>query len=364
MNINIKPKYIEIAEYLKEIIHKNKNNNPKLPSQMELSLKFKTSHMTVRKALDIIEREGLIIRKKGKGTFINNIKRDITAKKISVIFPKVSSRDDPFFSTIFNGILKKSKENDLKISILFFSNNIGKIKQEIETGENKAMIWLIPRKEECNFLEELRMKGYFVISVNRRFKNSHINYIITDNIDGAYKLTKSLINIGCKKIGFVGITEGLEYTVERCEGYKKALKENKIAIEKDLILNLPGEKEFESGYFRVREAFLYEELKKFIKNGIDGILCSGGHFFHLILKVIEEKGLKIGEDINLATFDEINEKKFEGMVWQGIQQLEKMGEIAVEKSLEFFSGKIGAVKIKLPVIIKNPENKRRKEVEL
>mgnify|MGYP000887315949 CR=1 FL=1 len=345
MNINLKPKYIEIAEYLKELIKENKND--RLPSQTELSYKFKVSHMTIRKAFDILERDGLILRKKGRGTYINRIEKDrnILDAGFLIVLPRISLQNDPFFATIFNGIIKEEKEKNIKLSVLFFNDDTNKIQQEIETNKSKVIVWFIPRKDDYKFLEELRSRGFFVISINRRPKNSHISYITTDNKDGGYILTKHLIDSGCKRIGFVGINKDLEFTVERYLGYKKVLKETNLSIDERVVLNLNG---------LINKGVLYKGVKDIIDRKVDGILCSGSSLFPEIPKVIKEKGLRVGQDIKIATFDEIDNEDIGKKIWQGIQQLEKMGELAIEEGLNILRGRKTAVKIYLPIIVKGP----------
>lgn len=47
------------------------NGNTKLPPENEISLNLGVSRVTVRRALDELEREGMILRIHGRGTFIN-----------------------------------------------------------------------------------------------------------------------------------------------------------------------------------------------------------------------------------------------------------------------------------------------------
>ena len=52
-----------------------------IPDQVTLSKEFKVSRMTVKKAMDILEVEGLILRKRGAGTTVrkNALQDDMTA---------------------------------------------------------------------------------------------------------------------------------------------------------------------------------------------------------------------------------------------------------------------------------------------
>src|SRR5699024_96939 len=47
------------------------NKTGKIPTEKELSKRFKVSRITVRAALDGLQKEGLLTRRRGSGTFIN-----------------------------------------------------------------------------------------------------------------------------------------------------------------------------------------------------------------------------------------------------------------------------------------------------
>ena len=67
-------KYIHISNDLKnKIIDGTFKANEKLPSEKELGLEYDASKMTVKQALDILVSEGLIIKRRGSGTFIKDL---------------------------------------------------------------------------------------------------------------------------------------------------------------------------------------------------------------------------------------------------------------------------------------------------
>lgn len=76
------PYYYQLAEILKEIIQQRSETNETeaLPSENDLTANYQVSRATVRRALGLLEREGLIYRAKGKGTFIarHHIKYPLT----------------------------------------------------------------------------------------------------------------------------------------------------------------------------------------------------------------------------------------------------------------------------------------------
>lgn len=78
-------KYEKIASYIKNQIMEGKYKaNEKLPFEKDLCEKFDASKMTVKKALDLLVMEGLIVKRRGSGTFVKDISQnqidDITIK--------------------------------------------------------------------------------------------------------------------------------------------------------------------------------------------------------------------------------------------------------------------------------------------
>ena len=64
-----KPRYLQIAETLREEIHRGEHPvGQHLPTESALCKRFGTSRFTARAALRLIEEMGLISRRRGSGT--------------------------------------------------------------------------------------------------------------------------------------------------------------------------------------------------------------------------------------------------------------------------------------------------------
>lgn len=72
-NIPISLYYQLKEELMKKIISKQWPPGEKIPSEKELCSLYGVSRITVRKALDELERSGHLVRRQGKGTFVTNI---------------------------------------------------------------------------------------------------------------------------------------------------------------------------------------------------------------------------------------------------------------------------------------------------
>ncbi|EPW6725666.1 GntR family transcriptional regulator [Vibrio parahaemolyticus] len=89
----MKPKYIEIAEYLEQRIREGVLE-PKsmLPKESVLQEQFSVSRVTIRKSLQLLVNNGLISRSRGSGTYINDLKAQHDALHLLGFIEEVSKQ--------------------------------------------------------------------------------------------------------------------------------------------------------------------------------------------------------------------------------------------------------------------------------
>jgi DNA-binding GntR family transcriptional regulator len=64
------PLYYQLKEYLLEEINEKYQAGDMLPSEGEIEQHYGVSRITVRKAIEELSREGIVVKKQGKGTFV------------------------------------------------------------------------------------------------------------------------------------------------------------------------------------------------------------------------------------------------------------------------------------------------------
>ena len=71
------PYYLQVAETIRSRIHaKYYNQGDMIPSYRQLEEEFKISNITVRKAIEILLKDGIVNRKRGVGTEVSRINGD------------------------------------------------------------------------------------------------------------------------------------------------------------------------------------------------------------------------------------------------------------------------------------------------
>jgi LacI family transcriptional regulator len=76
--------------------------------------------------------------------------------------------------------------------------------------------------------EHLSGRGVPVVLVDRLVEGADLDAVLSDNEGGAYRLTRALLEDGCRRIAFVGGDPGISSAAERLLGYKKALAEAEL----------------------------------------------------------------------------------------------------------------------------------------
>lgn len=107
------PLYIQIKHFIQEQYINNLEHGDKIPTELELIEQFNVSRITIRKAVNELIQEKLLIKKQGKGTFI--IRPKIEKK---IVFN--NQKNNPIsFTELFTskGYTVSSKNLSLKVEI-------------------------------------------------------------------------------------------------------------------------------------------------------------------------------------------------------------------------------------------------------
>ncbi|MCX8083255.1 MAG: substrate-binding domain-containing protein, partial [bacterium] len=138
------------------------------------------------------------------------------------------------------------------------------------------------------------------------------------------------IKTGKKKIGFIAGDINLRPTEERLDGYIKALKEKDISVNKGIII-CEGEYKMEYG----------KKWAKEIIGKVDAIVCGNDLMAIGAIRVIEENGLKVPDNIAICGFDDIYLSSLVKPSLTTVHQpIEKIAEIACDRLMGWIEGEI------------------------
>ena len=106
--------YQQLAELLKEEIHAGRyKQGQKLPTELELCKLYHVSRNTVRGALQQLEKENLLLRQQGKGTFVSKKKYNhhiVPARSFTDMCREIGCKPD---AKVIKSVIKDPSEADV-----------------------------------------------------------------------------------------------------------------------------------------------------------------------------------------------------------------------------------------------------------
>jgi DNA-binding LacI/PurR family transcriptional regulator len=211
----------------------------KLPTEPELMAQYQISRGTVRSALDMLKRDGLVVSVPAKGTYVAKppISGDhMHENLIAVLTPDV---DTGFFSRIIRGVERQAFANGF-MTIVHATNDLVTNEESMlaDLHHKVAGIILAPAaigvRERC-VAADFEREGTAMVFVDRYLPDCNIDVVTSDNVRGGYIAAEHLIQMGHRRIG-IGLPRECSSFSDRLEGCRQALEEAGIPYDPSLVV--------------------------------------------------------------------------------------------------------------------------------
>lgn len=332
-----KPKYFTLMEKLKnEIVSGEIRPGEKLPSENEFARQYNLSRHTVRKALEVLAQQGYVEAFHGKGTFCSeNMRHKTKSYNIAVVTTYIS---DYIFPRLIQGMDNVLSENGYSIILKNTGNSRQKEARCLEELLKKDIDGLIiePSKSQltCRHrnlyeaLEQYRIPYVFLQGVYAEMQDRP--YIIMDDVEGGYQVTKYLLELGHRRI--VGVFKADDMQgLKRHKGYVRALQEAGIAYDPDGVVWFHTEDRRTKPSMMLKMMAEKQELP-------DGIVCYNDQIAVQVIETLEGLGIRVPENVSVTGYDNsLYAQRGTGITTIAHPQ-EKMGEMAAELLLEKLNG--------------------------
>jgi DNA-binding LacI/PurR family transcriptional regulator len=177
-----------------------------------------------------------------------------------------------------------------------------------------------------DFIYHTTQQNIPLVVLNREVKTNTITNILSNDQEGSYQAVKYLIKQGHKDIAIIEGIKGFQSSMERREGYLKALIHHHIPIRHDYIIQ--GNYDMESGQ-KAMESLLS------LPNPPTAVFCSNDDMAIGALNTVFAKGLRVPEDISFIGFDDIEFAKYTNPPLTTVKRpVEKISSLGAEKILE------------------------------
>ena len=185
------------------------------------------------------------------------------------------------------------------------------------------------------YLRNLVETNVPVITIGRDFQNKNVDLVSPDNLKGGFEATRHLIDLGHKRIAFIGANLSSGSHLKRLQGYVNALKSHAIPVDESLITGRSDDRSDVSGYST--EDIGFEAMKRLLSLGRPPTAVFARNDFTAIgaMRAISDAGLKIPGDIAIVGFDDIPlAARMSPSLTTVRQPMRVEGQIAAEMLLE------------------------------
>lgn len=234
------PRYYQLYTSLRRRIREGEfQPGDALPSERQLVEDYGVSRITVVKALDILDQEGLIERQHGRGNFVTQPKDKLEASqrtKIAFLVPHVL---DSFIMAILNGVMSLAHQNQVYVQVVsafgaddeetiiedLIANDVSGILAYPFTGFNNAAVYA-----------RLQERRFPLVMLDRYYPNLESDRVVFEDEKVGYDLTKFLINQGHDRIvALPGHEVSVTSIHNRLKGYRHALEESSLPYDEELV---------------------------------------------------------------------------------------------------------------------------------
>lgn len=246
--------------------------------------------------------------------------RNDKSKMIGLLLPTVSN---PYFAEIASIVIAECRLRGYTIMMMDSAEDEKLFHKSISALVKRKVdgIIAVPCGRQPLFLEGISRDYCPIVLVDRYYKDCNLSYVTTDNYQGGVIATRKLLDAGHRSIACIQGEITSMPNFNRVSGYLDCMKEAGL---EDRCLVTGDAFSIENGYREAR-AILNSKNRPTALFTLSNTITLGA------IQAIKEKGLKIGKDISIVSFDNnVSLRFFTPSVTMISQPVEDMAKVAVQ----------------------------------
>lgn len=293
------------------------------PTIHDLAKKLNISASTVSRALndnprisqktrDMIKAAALELGYQ-PNTIASNL-RNRKSNTIGIVVPLINRH---FFSSVISGVEDVAFAAGYNV-VISQSNDEGEKEQRIVRSmfANRVdglIISIAMKTTKFDHLQLFAGKKIPLVFFDRIVREIEADRVVVDDFNGGYKVTKHLIEQGCKRIAHLTGPLNLITYSDRKRGYKQALVDHHLEVDEELIIV--------NNLTRTDGLMAVQQLLK-LKNRPDAVFCGNDTTALSAILYLKEVGIKVPEDIAIVGF---SNEPFSEVVTPSISTIKQPG---------------------------------------
>ena len=306
------------------------------------------THSTVSRALhnsplinhETVERIQRIARDAGYRT--SAAARSLVTQRSDTIGIVVTNIADPFVAGVVSGIEEMADQNGLSILI---ANSNAEPEREVRVArqfEERRVDGIIVTSSRvgAQYLSLLTHMQVPIVLLNNQHPSQFAHSVMIDNVQASLGATRHLVNLGHRRIAYLGDRYGHQSDTERFSGYRQALEEAGLPFDPTLVVHGDGKPE---GAITATAGLLSQPHPP------TALFCYNDMSALGAMRTIRDCALRIPADISIVGFDDLYISQYLDPPLTTVRQpMRQMGRMAMETLLNIFAGGGSGHDLKVP----------------
>ncbi len=343
-----KARWREIADELLEKIEGGLyQTGSRLPTSSQLAEQSGVSLVTAHRALEELQRAGIVNRAGRRGTTVAKREKKRTGR-IALIVDQIDFAQNFPRPELMAGI-HAGLGTDYSLDIC---DSKASVDREIEllnrmAGDSDGILcWPTGDDATVDTIKTLVSKGTPLVLLDRVPGDVQADAVLTDSVSATRQAAEFLIHRGHRRVGLLTFDKPKVSTVvERCGTFEEIMREHEI-LSPELVRKFPASLEVQD---RDHFAQVFNDALFTLLNGpspATAVLCVQDLLGVAVLKYAEDAGLRIPDDLEIVTFNDWP-PHWLGRPWQAHRiavQPGDMGQAAISRLLAQIDGEAGELK--------------------
>lgn len=300
------PKYQVIAEELRIHIQAGKYVNAQsLPTEFAIAEEYRVSRQTVRQALSLLEKGGLIEKRQGSGSYIRrNTRREGTVpanRSIAVITTYIS---DYIFPSILREVETVLSRNSCTPSLFATQNRVYNERKILSALLDSPVDGILVEgtksalpNPNLDLYRQLMNNGIPLVFMNGNYADLWgALSVLDDNYGGGKMLVEYLHQKGHRNIAGIFKSDDIQGH-QRYAGYADALRDLGLPMEDQHLFwyNTGNKEQLLAGDF--------PETLDQVLNSCTAVVCYNDEIASRLVAYLLRKGVQIPDDLAVVSFD-------------------------------------------------------------
>jgi LacI family transcriptional regulator len=217
---------------------------------------------------------------------------------IGLVLPRSVSSffADPYFPRLAQGIAQACNQFNYTLGLFLVTTAEDEEKIFSRVSRKGLLDGILVQSGQYGdqLIDRLVNSDVPLVIIGRPFQTEDVSFIDVDNVNAAYNAVSHLIRQGHHRIGTIAGMANSTVSIDRLEGYRKALVERGLNVDESLIVE--GDFTEASGYYAMQNLFYAKPDAVFVASDLMAIGA---------MRAVREAGLCIPEDIAFVGFDDL-----------------------------------------------------------